>query len=139
MSRSVAATLAGMMALMAWLAAHPAPAQQRPRHRDPYFSYLVEGHVLRADGHPAAGLQIERAQTNNFVAESTTTDDHGAFRFEGRGLGWGPGLRWTVILKRAGCPDVTRRITLRSGPVDDFDGDLARDVTLRLPACAQDH
>jgi len=109
-------------------------AQHLPPIADPAFSYLVEGRVLRADGRPAAGVQIERAGHRH---DSVTTDASGAFRFEARGLGIS-GNPWTVTLRRAGCPDVTRTITLLRGPIDGRARDEAVGVVLRLPACGVD-
>lgn len=124
--------------VIALLTAPHAPAQGRRPVRHPYFGYLVEGHVLRADGAPASGVQIERTETQSFSAESKITDANGAFRFERSGFGWGSGLHWTMILRRAGCPDVTRAVTLRAGPFVGFRGNRATDVVLRLPACSVD-
>ena len=126
------------LALTALFAPPRGSAQQRIAIADPAYGFLVEGRVLRADGRPAAGVQIERMETRNYIAESTTTDASGAFRFEAHGLGFGPGPTWTVTLRRAGCPDVTRTITLRHGPIDGRPRDEATGVVLRLPACRVD-
>jgi drug/metabolite transporter (DMT)-like permease len=136
--RPVVVALASVLLLSTVLAPQSGSAQQRIAIADPAFGYLVEGHVLRADGRPAAGVQVERAETMNYVAESVVTDANGAFRFEGHGLGWGPGTRWTVTLRRAGCADVTRMITLRDGPIDGRAQDEARGVVLRLAMCRVD-
>lgn len=138
-SRVALIALAPVLAATVLVVTHSGSAQQRVAIADPAYGYLVEGRVLRADGRPAAGVQIERAATGNYTfTESTITDATGAFRFEGHGLGFGPGLTWTVTLRRARCPDVTRTITLQYGPVDGYAGDVAKGVVLRLPACRAD-
>ena len=130
--------MCGVLASAALLVPLLTVAQQRIAIADPAFGYLVEGRVLRADARPAAGVQVERAGTQNYVGESVTTGADGAFRFEAHGLGWGPGNPWTVTLHRTGCPDATRTIALRQGPIAGRARDEAVGVVLRLPACGAD-
>ena len=118
------------------LLTHAALAQpQRPPIADPAYGFLVEGRVLLANGRAAAGVVIRRDEVASFVAESQTTDAEGHFRFQGRGLGWGPGTPWNMTLSRPGCADVHRTITLRAGPIDGRAQNEARDVELRVPRC----
>jgi len=112
--------------------------QDRPPHPDPAFGFLVEGRVLLADGRPAAGAVVERAPAIDFDADRRTTDAEGRFRFEDHGLGWGPGLVWQLTIRRQGCPDVVRSVSLRAGPIEGRPRDEATGVAIRLPPCAAD-
>ncbi len=134
-SRPIVAALASALLLAVTFAPTSGSAQHRIAIADPAFGYLVEGRVVGPDNHPLAGVLVERVATANYVGETVITDANGAFRFEGHGLGWGPGTRWTVRLKRAVCPDVTRTITLRAGPIEGRAQDEARGVVLRLVPC----
>ena len=68
------------------------------------------------------------------------TDREGAFRFSFRGFGWGGPREWFLRGRLDGCGERTVRVILQEAPLPpdgDREGDVARDVEIRLPACAR--
>lgn len=106
-----------------------------------YHAFLVEGRVVRADGRPAAGVDVVRTENANGLApdglpDRTTTAADGAFRFEGHGLGPGPSDTWHLAVRPAGCPYAVVTVTTQR---DERPGQYARDLStgtvVHLPAC----
>jgi hypothetical protein len=139
-----------VVAAVAATSGHAAWAQpQRPAIADPYYAFLVEGRVLQADGRPAAGVDVERAEdargqrpfSPGADIYRATTDARGGFRLSFSGLGLSTGRVWYLAVRRAGCAGTVATVTLRRGPAppDGREGDVARGVVIRLPACARDH
>ena len=135
--RSVATALV----LLAWPGA--LHAQTRPGVHHPWHAYLVEGRVFSSSGAPAAGVTVERMEDATGTATyadgvyRATTDATGAFRFEHAGLGPSAGSTWYLAVRRAGCADARITVTLEREPISpgEREGDVARGVVMRLPAC----
>jgi hypothetical protein len=132
-----------ILAIALLLLAGPLFAQHDVPIADPHVAYRVDGHVLLADGRPAAGVLVERATSRTDLRQYssafwTRTDAADAFVFELSGLGDGVGREWTLVTRRAGCSDAHVTFPLRAGRMGGWDADIATGITLTLPACRLD-
>ncbi len=118
-----------------------------PPRADPALHYVVEGNVLLANGHAAAGVVVERTtdpdgkSPRGGAGDRLLTDAQGHFRFLWNGLGWPDGGTWHLAVTRDGCPGAVVEVTLHEGPVppSGSPGLVATGVLVTLPRCSRDH
>lgn len=132
----------GTALLLTLLGVSPAAAQPRtPFVADPHHAFEVSGRVIDGQGRGLAGVEVVRVRSQRGQRDyqrggfRDTTGAHGRFRFHFSGLGVAGPRTWYLAARRPGCRTVVEAVHLSTGLVDGREGDVAREVEIRMPGC----